>query len=41
MYLPEVGLAIVLAANASMGKANLVYEGLVRDVVRAALDLIH
>ena len=41
MYLPEVGLAIVLAANASMGKANLVYEGLIRDVVRAALDLIH
>ena len=41
MYLPEVDLAIVLAANASMGKASLVYEGLVLDVVRAALDLIY
>jgi D-alanyl-D-alanine carboxypeptidase len=40
MYLPELDLAIVLAANASLGSANLVYEGLVRDVIRAALDSI-
>jgi D-alanyl-D-alanine carboxypeptidase len=41
MYLPELDLAIVLAANASLGKANRVYEDLVRDVIRTALDSIH
>jgi len=38
LYLPELDLTIVLAANASMGKANFIYEKLITVVVQAALD---
>ena len=38
MHLPAHDLTIVLAANASMGRANRVYEKLIRAVVDVALD---
>ena len=38
MYLPDLDLTIVLAANASLGKANFIYEKLIMSVVEVALD---
>lgn len=38
MYLPELDLAIAIAANASMGKAGFIYERLIQAVVRATLE---
>jgi D-alanyl-D-alanine carboxypeptidase len=40
MYLPDFDLSIVLAANASMGKADRVYAKLVSDVVRLVLEAV-
>ena len=40
MYLPDLDLTIVLAANASMGRASNVYEKLIRDVVQVALGAV-
>ena len=40
MYLPERDLIIVLSANASLGKANIRYERLIRAVVEAALQAV-
>ncbi len=40
MYIPERDLTIVLAANASMGRAGSIYENLIRAVIRTALDPI-
>ncbi|UCB54842.1 MAG: beta-lactamase family protein [Thiotrichales bacterium] len=40
MYLPDLDLTIVLAANASMGTASDVYEKLIRDVVQVALGAV-
>jgi len=38
MYFPDLDLTIVLAANASLGKANWIYEKLITAVVQVALD---
>jgi D-alanyl-D-alanine carboxypeptidase len=38
MHLPELDLTLVLAANASLGKANFIYEKLIATVVQVALD---
>jgi hypothetical protein len=40
MYLPDLDLSIVLAANASMGKADRVYEKLLTGVVRLVLKVV-
>jgi D-alanyl-D-alanine carboxypeptidase len=40
MYHPDRGLTIVLAANASLGEANSIYEKLIKAVVRVALDAV-
>jgi len=38
MYMPDTGLTVVLAANASLGKANFIYEKLITAVVQVTLD---
>jgi CubicO group peptidase (beta-lactamase class C family) len=38
MYLPVRDLTVVLAANASLGKADAIYEKLITAVVQTALD---
>jgi D-alanyl-D-alanine carboxypeptidase len=40
MYLPDIDLTIVLCANASLGKADLIYARLIKAVVQAALDAV-
>ena len=40
MYLPELDLTIVIAANASLGKANRIYERLITAVIRVVLDSV-
>jgi len=40
MYLPDLDLTVVLAANASLGKADVIYEKLITAVVRVALDAV-
>ncbi len=40
MYLPDLDLSIVLAANASMGKADRLYEKLLSGVVRTVLKAV-
>jgi CubicO group peptidase (beta-lactamase class C family) len=41
MYLPDFGITIVLAANASMGQVDQVYDKLVSDIVRFVLRSGH
>ncbi len=40
MYLPDLDLTVVLCANASLGKADLIYEKLITAVVQVALDAV-
>ena len=40
MYLPDLDLTIVLSANASLWKADMIYEGLLSSVVQVALDAV-
>ncbi len=40
MHLPDHDMTVVLAANASMGRANIVYEKLIKAVVDVVLDTI-
>ncbi|MEN8108308.1 MAG: serine hydrolase domain-containing protein [Pseudomonadota bacterium] len=40
MYLPDLDLTVVLSANASLGKANFIYEKLIKAVVQVALDAV-
>ena len=40
MYHPHPGLTIVVAANASLGKASFIYEKLITAVVQVALDAV-
>ncbi len=40
MYLPDLDLAVVLAANASFGRADFIYEKLITAVVQFALDAV-
>ncbi len=40
MYLPELDLAIAIAANASMGEAGFIYERLIHAVVRTTLESV-
>ena len=40
MYLPDHDLAVVLAANASYGRANFIYEKLLKTVVQYTLDAV-
>jgi len=40
MYFPELDLTVVLAANASLGKANSIYERLLDAVVEITQDVV-
>jgi D-alanyl-D-alanine carboxypeptidase len=40
MYGPDLNLTVVLSANASLGKADVIYEKLITAVVRTALDAV-
>lgn len=40
MYLPDYDLVVVVAANASLGLANVIYEKLITAVIQLALDAI-
>lgn len=40
MYFPELDLTVVLAANASLGKATFIYEKLITVVVQVALEAV-
>lgn len=40
MYLPDHDFIVVVAANASLGQANVIYEKLINAVIKVALDAI-
>ena len=40
MYLPDNDITIVIAANASLGRANVIYEQLITSVVQYAVDAV-
>ena len=40
MYFPDIDLTLVVSANASLGKANFIYEKLIKAVIRIALEAV-